>query len=247
MIRHIDLPSPPSELDTHLTTSETDVLKAIFSFPNGSACGIDGLRPQILKDLLCKESSDFGNSLLSAITKLSNIMLEGKINENILPFIYGASLCALNKKDGGLRPISIGNTFRRLTAKLACSSIREPIGEYLRPKQLGFATRGGCEAAIHASRSYLYRNKGHRIVFFKIDFRNAFNTIERDIMLQEIKEKTPGIFPFLWQCYSANTHLFFGNDIISSQVGAQQGDPCGPLSFCLVIQNSIFGIWMMAH
>lgn len=113
---------------------------------------------------------------------------------NITPIIYGASLCALNKKDGGLRPIAIGNIFRRLTAKLACGSICSPIGHYLRPKQLGFATKGGCEAALHATRTYVLKNHGKAKVILKIDFMNAFNSVEQDKMLQLIKEKTPELF-----------------------------------------------------
>lgn len=238
-IREVNLPNPPSESDTFLVSSVEEVRKAILSFPNGSSSGIDGLRPQILKDLLSKATSEAGNKLLSTITKFCNVMLSGKVNENIVPVIYGASLCALNKKTGGVRPIAIGNTWRRLTAKLACGSIRDPIGDYLRPKQLGFATRGGCEAAIHATRTFLSRNKGKAKVLLKIDFRNAFNSMYRDNMLHSIKDKVPLLYPFLRQCYSVNTHLFFGYDIILSQMGVQQGDPCGPLSFCLVIQPLI--------
>jgi hypothetical protein len=37
----------------------------------------------------------------------------------ICNLLYGASLCVLHKKDGGIRPIAIGNCLRRLTSKLA--------------------------------------------------------------------------------------------------------------------------------
>lgn len=131
-LQQINLPASPLDSDARYVTNETDVHKAIFNFPNGSASGIDGLRPQILKDLLCKETGEFGKQLLLAITKMCNLMLSGAVSECIIPVLYGASLCALNKDDGGLRPIAIGVTFRRLTAKIACSSIRGPIGDYLR-------------------------------------------------------------------------------------------------------------------
>lgn len=145
--RSIHLPPAPDSTDAHLIVSEEDVVEGIKDFPNGSGSGIDGLRPQVLKDLL---NNDVGASgLVEALTKLTNLMLAGKVLESISPILFGASLCALDKKEGGVRPIAIGITFRRLTAKLACSSIRGPIGDYLRPHQLGFATRGGCEAIIH--------------------------------------------------------------------------------------------------
>lgn len=58
--------------------------------------------------------------------------------------LNAAILSALNKKDGGLRHIGIGITFRRLRAKLACKSIRAPIRGYMRPPQFGFAAIPPC-------------------------------------------------------------------------------------------------------
>lgn len=43
----------------------------------------------------------------------------------------------------------------------------------------------------------------------------------------------------MWQCYSSSSSLFFGNEQISSEVGAQQGDPCGPMAFSLCIHPII--------
>ena len=64
-------------------------------------------------------------------------MLSGKVVSVICPIIYGATLCALSKKDGGLRPIAVGSTYRRLAAKLACKYVRGETGDYLRPIQIG--------------------------------------------------------------------------------------------------------------
>ena len=72
-------------------------------------------------------------------------MLAGKVNLDVCPHLYGASLIATEKKDIGVRPIAIGNTFRRLAAKLACTSVKEEIGECLRPLQLGFGTPNQCQ------------------------------------------------------------------------------------------------------
>ncbi len=73
----------------------------------------------------------------------------------------------------------------------------------------------------------------------KIDFRNAFNSIERDVMLNEVKDKGPLLYPYLWQCYRNSSLLFFGDEIILSEIGAQQGDPTGPLLFALTIHPMI--------
>ncbi|XP_063361435.1 uncharacterized protein LOC134650409 [Cydia amplana] len=58
-------------------------------------------------------------------------------------------------------------------------------------------------------------------------------------MLLEVKEKVPALYPFLYQAYSSNSKLFFSESPIISQVGAQQGDPLGPLIFSLGIQKAI--------
>lgn len=47
---------------------------------------------------------------------------------------------------------------------------------------------------------------------------------------------SPTIFPYLWQCYSSPSLLFYGYFILISQNGAQQGDSCGPLLFSSAIQ-----------
>ena len=70
----------------------------------------------------------------------------------------------------------------------------------------------------------------------KIDFVNAFNAVSRSIFLNECFDKFPHNFKWVHFCYSNHSHLFFGNYIISSQAGVQQGDPLGPFLFCLVLQ-----------
>jgi hypothetical protein len=45
------------------------------------------------------------------------------VPKEIQPFIAGAFLIGLSKKDGGIRPIAIGDVFRRLTGKCLASLI----------------------------------------------------------------------------------------------------------------------------
>jgi hypothetical protein len=84
--------------------------------------------------------------------------LFGQLPSEICNLLYGASLCALHKKYGGIRPIAIGNCLRRLTSKLACFQSRNIVNSYLSPHQLGVATKLGCEAAVHTTRTKLIYN-----------------------------------------------------------------------------------------
>ena len=216
-----------------LSASCDDIRKAVQSFPNGSAGSFDGLRPQHLKDLLGIKSTD--NNLIENITSLINLILAGKVPELVRPTLFGGALTALNKKDGGLRPIVVGNTWRRLAAKVACRHVYERCAEFLAPRQLGFGVSGGAEAAAHAARRYIQSMDSNK-VFMKIDFSNAFNTLRRDVILCAIKTNFPELFNFAVSTYEEITNLRFGDYSISSQEGTQQGDPLGPLYFCMSIQ-----------
>ena len=46
-------------------------------------------------------------------------------------------------------------------------------------------------------------------------------------------------FPLVLSAYGSSSCLFFGEDIILSSEGVQQGDPLGPLLFCLAIHGLV--------
>ena len=68
------------------------------------------------------------------------------------PWICSATLVALPKPDGSLRPIAVGEAIRRLTAKVCLAAGEDSVREYLEPVQVGVGTKGGCEAAVHTAR-----------------------------------------------------------------------------------------------
>lgn len=100
---------PPSDDAAPLIATEADVMRAINSFPPSSSAGLDGIRPAHLRCLVARSASEAGARLLTALTKLTNLALSGHIPDFAAEAFYGASLIALRKKDGGLRPIAIGS------------------------------------------------------------------------------------------------------------------------------------------
>ncbi|CAL8107905.1 unnamed protein product [Orchesella dallaii] len=234
---------PPHPLDENditqsLVVNTENVRKAIASFQNGSSGGVDGLSPQHLKDLTSTCNGVAGEELIKALTKLSNFMLEGKVNDDFISTFYGASLIALNKKDGGLRPIAIGCTLRRLVSKLRCQVMGENLVDEFIPHQVGFKVKGGAEAVVHAVRTYVEKDVEAEILI-KIDVKNAFNSVSRDVMLDKIKTKLPAVYPYLYQCYASPSNLFYNDNVILSKTGCQQGDPCGPGIFSLTINDTL--------
>ena len=74
---------------------------------------------------------------------------------------------------------------------------------------MGVGTPKGCEAAVHAIRAYVESDTVQDQVLLKIDFKNAFNSVHRDVVLKLIREKVPAIYGFVYQCYEESSYLFF--------------------------------------
>jgi len=90
--------------------SETEVLRAVRSFPAGSAGEPDEVRLQhILEMVNCRE---VGSELHSALTGFVNYLLQVEIHPRVSPVLPGGNLIALGKKTGGVRPIAIDYTLQ---------------------------------------------------------------------------------------------------------------------------------------
>ena len=58
------------------------------------------------------------------------------------------------------------------------------------PIQVGVAVACGAEAAVHTAEQWMRRNKHDPSkVFFKLDLKNAFNTVDRTAVLKAVREK----------------------------------------------------------
>lgn len=130
----------------------------------------------------------------------------------------------------------MGNTWRRLAAKVIVARITPQLVQHFSPHQLGVGIRGGAEVGAHTARVYWNHPHISPKAFLKMDFRNAFNEVRRDTLLHAVKEHLPSIFPFISQCYASSSSLFYGTIPIPSLLGCQQGDPLGPALFSLIIQ-----------
>jgi hypothetical protein len=71
---------------------------------------------------------------------------------------------------------------------------------------VGVGEAGGCEAAAHAARGFLYKMDDESI-FVKLDFSNAFNSLYRDQMLPSVFTILPELAPFCSLAYSEPSNL----------------------------------------
>ena len=136
--------------------------------------------------------------------------------------LLACRLIALDKNPG-VRPIGIGETPRRIIAKAALSVTRSDIMDTAGSTQLCAGQVAGAEAAVHAVRQ-CFQLEGNEAVLL-IDASNAFNSLNRNAALHNIRFECPAISTILINTYREPTELFIDGEVIYSQEGTTQGDP----------------------
>ncbi len=223
-------PIPPDPSPSPPNISEEEVLKALRSFPGGSAPGPSSLRANHLREAVLCPSPDRAARALRALSGLVRILCAGRAPQEVIPHLCGATLLATKKKDGGLRPIAVGEVLCRLTSKCLSHAVREEALATLTPLQVGVGVELGCEAIVHSVSRVLEdpsipsRDRWTLL----LDFSNAFNSIDRGCMFEEIRARIPSLAPWMESCYGAQSILHLGDEKILSCCGVQQGDPLGP-------------------
>ena len=125
------------------------------------------------------------------------------------------------RKMGGICPIAIGNTLRRLISKVAVRGCIERCSNLLNPNQLGFGVRMGAEAAIHATCSFIESNR-RNMILLKIDFTNTFNSIHRDKALEAVSEHLPSLFNYVLSSYGAPSFYHTKTICFSQKVSSKE-------------------------
>ena len=233
-----DIPAPPIRI------SASQVKKAIKSFKKGTAPGPDGMRPEHLKEALAAVAQNRSSRFQSVLAALVNLLASGGVPEEVAPYLGGANMFAAKKKDGGYRPIAVGNTIRRLVSKCIAYAVAARAAAFLRPYQFGVGVRGGCEGIIHATRIL----QGDEEVpdgskwLVQVDLQNAFNLVDRSKMFEEVRRHMPDISHWVESIYSVEAVLNLGDSTISSTTGVHQGDPLASLLFALALHPVIMAI-----
>ena len=95
---HQDTVIPPLNPALFPSIAATEIIDAIRSFSCGSAGEPDGLTPQHLKDMTHPSANAGAQLLVTALASILSLILEGKVPHPVRPFLFGASLTALEKK-----------------------------------------------------------------------------------------------------------------------------------------------------
>jgi len=192
-----DLPSA-----THITP---DVVFRKLN-PIGSCAGPSGLSPLHIMSIITPDSQACS---LRRFADCVNLLASGNVCSDADGLIMGASLHALAKNDGGVRPLAAGDVWRRLVAKCLLEGEDERLAKMFSPFQLGVCVKGGFETLIHALRR-IALNPGNSVLL-QIDFINAFNSVSREVFLKKVVSILPGAAKWSWKCYGEHSKLVYRN------------------------------------
>ena len=231
----VDLSALGNPSNTLVPLAEVALVeRSIKSFHRLSGGGPSGLKPIHIKNCLGTEHRD---EILERCTAIVNLLSKGEAPSCLAPYLAGATLTALPKKDNSIRPVAVGEVLRRLTAKCLCMAYKEQASAFFFPLQIGVGHALGTEVGLATVRQWFERhNDSPSSIVAKIDFSNAFNCVDRQTFLEQCRHHFPGLSRWAEWCYSSPSNLFFGPETISSERGVQQGDPLGPLFFSLALQ-----------
>ena len=209
------------------------------------------MRPQILKDLIGHTNGEADNRLVTSLCNFVDVVVAGEVPPCIRSTFFGANLFAFTKPGGGIRPIAVGLTLRRLVSKFVGHLTKDERSDSYGTVQLGIGTKNGAEAAGHVARALLEAESSPGTVLLKIDFSNAFNSIRWDTLLETVYQRYPGVYNYTLAAYGDASFLMFGDETLLSYEGVQQGDPDGPRLFGDTINSLIqslqsrFNVWYL--
>ena len=144
----------------------------------------------------------------------------------------------------GLRPLAIDEPLIRLTSKCINQACSEKVGIRLGPTQFGVGIKGGCEFVCHTNSMWveeILKNLNSNKIIIRLDKKNAFNSIPRAAIRRGILKHCPELLWYFDWSYGSCTRLVLINGYIIgfSQNGVRQGDPLGPLFYCLGLDTVI--------
>jgi hypothetical protein len=148
----------------------------------------------------------------------------GDAPESLAPFLAGAGLTALPKKNDDIRPVAVGETWRRLTAKTLCAIYKDDACKYFFPLQIGVGLAIGTEVGISVARQWCKRHVNDlSSVLVLIDFANAFNCVDREAFLSQCRHHFPGLSRWVEYCCSQPSRRKFPRREETSQEISSSG------------------------
>jgi hypothetical protein len=219
------------------------VARSVGKANNNAAGGPSGWRNSYIKALFTDE--ELGAEIVISVLER---VVRGEFGALVsdpsrrLPLINVASLVALKCDPAGvkLRPLAIGECWRRLGASCLVRSRRDRVeAVHLRAHNTA-ASRSGCEVGQRTIA--LLMQEHPEFLCAETDLSDAYQHASREEMLVQLfaSDELHDFLPIFYSLYDGDAELFFG-DICSvfSEEGSHQGCPLGGFLFLLSIVEAV--------
>jgi len=230
---------------------------ALLSIPKKAAGAGSGWLNETIRDLAFADGAT-GEEAFGLIHLLLQDIVQGAIPSTVADALGACVMTALDKgQPGDVRPIAMPECLRRAACRAISIQYGAQSSSHFSPLQYGVQTRDGLEQVQLQVRALLEKHPDWCVL--RADCRNAFNTLSRKPILQQLREHFPELLPLVGQFYlSAGGLHFRGADgertLLHSVTGVQQGDPLGPFLFALgihpalrVVQQRWPGVHVLAY
>ena len=146
--------------------------------------------------------------LRQAVADFTKILCTEDIPPECLTEFIASRLVPLDKgiaNDGtpGVRPVGVGEVLRRITGKLLIGVIKNDITSAAGPLQTCTGRHRSCNTCYEAD---VFEDESSEAVLL-VDAENAFNNLNREAALKNIKELCPPFYQYLNNTYQTAAKL----------------------------------------
>ena len=139
----------------------------------------------------CKSFKKSGVNLCEAVATMTRRLCTEYIDPRTIEPILANRLIPLDKGEGAVRPIGVGEVIRRIVGKCVMKVIKPDVIDASGSLQVCAGLKSGSEAAIHAMHSIFEADETDAVLL--IDASNAFNALNRAAALHNITVLCPSI------------------------------------------------------
>lgn len=171
---------------------------------SGGPSGVDanGFK-RILASKSFKRSSI---NLCESIATLTRRLCTEFVDPLTIEPILASRLIPLDKGNGEVRPIGVGEVIRRIIGKCVTRVVKQDLINASGAMQVCASQKSGEEAAIHAMRNIFEADETDAAL--RVDASNAFNSLNRAAALNNIRVLCPLIVTYVINTYRAPARLF---------------------------------------
>ena len=193
-------------------------VQSLRSSRRGAAAGPSGMTADHLQPVL-----DTGRDT-TLLFRFASVLARGQAPVAAVEGVRMGRITALQKPNGGIRGIVVGDILRRLIARTMAKQMASRVETATAPFQYALTTKAGCESVAHIIQSLT--DQDERATIVSIDGVGAYDLISRNAMLEGMSSVPGGdrLLPFVRHFYgSPSTYLWEDQEGVTHMIPQGEG------------------------